>query len=546
MDRRYDSRDWTCVTIVSPVYPNVSEEREMRRQLGGCRLLHNMLIDEGRMAIVKGRHIPDYEEMCTMITSLRREVPDLDGIGVYTLRDAAARAEDSFEDCNRRNSLVPELVLPRFKAPSRYRSIVFNPNTFRIEGSRVNLSSKLNVRARNLHVPRGGEPVTVRLCLDGRERWMLHVSYMVKRVMHNEELLEKPLNPEAYDLGLMHEVTDTDGNTIARPEYYAREKDRIARIQRRMSELEEGSPAWVKLNRKLGRIHDRIRRRRNGELNRIAEEVVRGKSTVYMEDLDVKKLKELDVPPEVRDMYTDASLAMLITKIRRRADRLGVKVVMVDPAYTTRTCSMCGHVCDAIPISVRTFMCPKCGHTDDRDRNAAKNIFVKGSGTGSRQRGAKPPAKAKPFCFRQDDVRTGGDILVPPPTWSAREPKDKDFPMTQCLGTREAVQENEIEEWGKHISDLERTPAQIMNPPDPQTRISHRLRRTNGELKTEIRTLLRDRGVMSMKELTETLGYSRNAQNVYSAIRDLVDEGAVEYTLPDKMSSRNQKIRLRI
>ena len=71
-------------------------------------------------------------------------------------------------------------------------------------------------------------------------------------------------------------------------------------------------------------------------------------------------------------------------------------------------------------------------------------------------------------------------------------------------------------------------------------------RRSNGELKTEIRTLLRDRGVMSMKELTETLGYSRNAQNVYRAIRDLVDEGAVEYTLPDKMSSRNQRIRLRI
>ena len=85
-----------------------------------------------------------------------------------------------------------------------------------------------------------------------------------------------------------------------------------------------------------------------------------------------------------------------------------------------------------------------------------------------------------------------------------------------------------------------------MNASGSQTRISHRLRRTNGELKTEIRTLLRDRGVMSMKELTETLGYSRNAQNVYSAIRDLVDEGAVEYTLPDKMSSRNQRIRLRI
>lgn len=36
-------------------------------------------------------------------------------------------------------------------------------------------------------------------------------------------------------------------------------------------------------------------------------------------------------------------------------------------------------------------------------------------------------------------------------------------------------------------------------------------RRTNSELKTEIRSLLRDNGAMSMRGLTEALGYSRNA-----------------------------------
>ena len=80
-----------------------------------------------------------------------------------------------------------------------------------------------------------------------------------------------------------------------------------------------------------------------------------------------------------------------------------------------------------------------------------------------------------------------------------------------------------------------------MNPSD-----SHRARRTNGELKTEIKSLLRDHGAMSMREFTDALSYSRNAQNVYRAVRDLVMEGTAEYTLPDRMSSRNQRIRLRI
>lgn len=186
-------------------------------------------------------------------------------------------------------------------------------------------------------------------------------------------------------------------------------------------------------------------------------------------------------------------------------------------------------------------MCPECGHTEDRDRNAAKNIFKKGSGTGSRQRGDKPSAEAEPFCFRQDDVRTGDGILMPSSTKSAGEPKDKDYVMTQNRKTGVVIHNNKRMECEHNIIGVEGTQIQTMNPSD-----SHRARRTNGELKTEIKSLLRDHGAMSMRELTDALSYSRNAQNVYRAVRDLVMEGTAEYTLPDRMSSRNQRIRLRI
>ena len=71
-------------------------------------------------------------------------------------------------------------------------------------------------------------------------------------------------------------------------------------------------------------------------------------------------------------------------------------------------------------------------------------------------------------------------------------------------------------------------------------------RKTADELKTDIMVVLRDRGAVSMRELTDALGYSRNAQNVYRTVRDLVSEGRVEYTIPDKISSRNQRIRLKL
>lgn len=63
-------------------------------------------------------------------------------------------------------------------------------------------------------------------------------------------------------------------------------------------------------------------------------------------------------------------------------------VTRVYPAYTTRTCSHCGHVGDGIPLSERMFQCPACGLEKNRDRNAARNIL--GSGMGTRRYAAEP------------------------------------------------------------------------------------------------------------------------------------------------------------
>lgn len=71
-------------------------------------------------------------------------------------------------------------------------------------------------------------------------------------------------------------------------------------------------------------------------------------------------------------------------------------------------------------------------------------------------------------------------------------------------------------------------------------------RRSQDDLILEILAILRDNGSMSMRDITSALGYSRNARNVYSAVRTLVEAGKVEYVYPDKMSSRNQRIRLKL
>lgn len=52
-------------------------------------------------------------------------------------------------------------------------------------------------------------------------------------------------------------------------------------------------------------------------------------------------------------------------------------VVLVDEAFTTKTCCCCGKINNNVGCS-ETFKCSTCKTTIGRDVNAAKNILLKG------------------------------------------------------------------------------------------------------------------------------------------------------------------------
>jgi hypothetical protein len=62
---------------------------------------------------------------------------------------------------------------------------------------------------------------------------------------------------------------------------------------------------------------------------------------------------------------------------RYKAKRSGVFVRYIDPWYTSRTCSACGHAGKANRKIQSLFQCVSCGHVANADNNAAVNIAVR-------------------------------------------------------------------------------------------------------------------------------------------------------------------------
>ena len=74
-----------------------------------------------------------------------------------------------------------------------------------------------------------------------------------------------------------------------------------------------------------------------------------------------------------RNMLNQWPFSQLQEFTAYKAAAKGIRVVMVDPAYTSQRCNRCGYV-DKRNRDRARFDCLRCSHSDDADHNAALNI----------------------------------------------------------------------------------------------------------------------------------------------------------------------------
>lgn len=67
----------------------------------------------------------------------------------------------------------------------------------------------------------------------------------------------------------------------------------------------------------------------------------------------------------------------LQTKIEYKAQEAGIKVVYIDPHYTSQRCSKCGYISKDNRTEQALFLCQKCGYKTNADYNASQNIAIK-------------------------------------------------------------------------------------------------------------------------------------------------------------------------
>ena len=121
----------------------------------------------------------------------------------------------------------------------------------------------------------------------------------------------------------------------------------------------------------MAKCHNHISNQRNNFLHNLSTKLSDESQVmaICIEDLNLQAMMKL-WGRKVSDLSYYTFTTMLDYKLKRRGKRL-LKIGRFQPS--TQICSNCGNR-QHMKLTDRTYVCPECGMTLDRDVNAAKNI----------------------------------------------------------------------------------------------------------------------------------------------------------------------------
>ena len=366
-------------TYLFRIYPTHKQSNTLEQWLGLCCQLYNAALDERTSAYRMAGVSLSYEHQCAELPECKHVRPDLHDVPSQVLQDVVKRVDLALDNFFRRVQQGQKPGYPRFKSRFRYDSMTFKQyqNSFAvISGTKKHkgtlVLAKLGPVKMVLHRPIKGTPKTAIVKRTPTGKWFVSISVEIAEEEVTSRHLPVCTEEVGIDVGLKTFAYLSTGEEIANPRFFHREAAALARASRKLSKAPKGSKQREKKRKVVARVHERIGNRRKNFIEQEVCKLLKRFGLLAVEALVVRNMVK---NPKLAKSIADASWSMFFTRLLDKAEEAGRDVVRVNPAYTSQTCSGCGHR-QPMPLCVRVYECPHCGLVIHRDHNGSKNILA--------------------------------------------------------------------------------------------------------------------------------------------------------------------------
>jgi len=247
----------------------------------------------------------------------------------------------------------------------------------------VNISNSIRVEENKIRLPKLG---LVKLKKSREIEGRIKSVTISKNILNNYyisilcevdiEKLPKLNKNVGIDLGIKEFCITSDNKKEPNPKYLRKLELKLKKTQRILSRRKKGSKNRFKQQKKLFRIHEKIRNQRLDFLHKLSTKLISENQVICLEDLSVKNMVKNH---KLAKSISDASWSKFVELLKYKADWYGRELVQIDKFFpSSKMCSNCGNIKKDLKLEDREYCCDCCNLVIDRDYNASLNILKEG------------------------------------------------------------------------------------------------------------------------------------------------------------------------
>lgn len=357
------------------LYPNKEQKVYFAKAFGSVRFIYNQMLAERKAlyeqykddkAMLK-KHVPK------TYSDWKKEYVWLYEIDNLALANAQLQLRTAFKNFFRDK----KIGYPKFRSKKSHRNSYTTNNqgnNIRIENKKINLPKIGWVcvkQHRQIPLNHKIKTVTISHNPSGKYYASILTEYEIKpSIIKLDKLMALGL-----DYSSPHFYVDSQGIVADAPHFYREAEKFLAREQRKLSRMVRGSNNYNKQKLKVAVMHEHVANCRKDWLHKKSEELAKKWDYICVEDINLRGMAS---SLKLGKSTNDNGFGMFRTFLNYKLAERGKKLIKIDKWFpSSKTCSSCGYINDALTLKDREWNCV-CGIHHLRDVNAAINIRKEG------------------------------------------------------------------------------------------------------------------------------------------------------------------------
>ena len=347
------------------LYPNKEQEVLLEKTFGCVRFIYNkMLADK----------ITYYKETGKMLNNTpaqyKEEYGFLREVDSLALANAQMNLQKAYKNFFRDKSVG----FPKYKSRKNH-NYTYTTN---------NQGNTITVSERYIKLPKVGqvrikrhrefEGIIKSATISKTASGKYYVSVLVET---EHKAMESTGCLVGIDLGISSLVITSDGEKFDNIRTTKKYETKLAQEQRKLSRKKKGSSNYEKQRIKVAKVYEKIRDTRVDNLHKISHKLVSENQVIVSEDLGIRNMvKNHNLAKAIEDCgWYELTRQLSYKSAWNNCDYIKIGRF----TKSSQPCNICGYInVETKDLTVRDWVCPKCGTYHDRDINAAKNILKEG------------------------------------------------------------------------------------------------------------------------------------------------------------------------